>query len=59
MSPAQQLLRVELPLAMPTIIGGLRMSMVYTVSWAVLAAMIGLGGLGTLSTRACSPATTP
>ena len=47
MSPAQQLLRVELPLAMPTIIGGLRMSMVYTVSWAVLAAMIGLGGLGT------------
>ena len=47
MSPVQQLLRVELPLAMPTIIGGLRMSMVYTVSWAVLAAMIGLGGLGT------------
>ena len=47
MSPAQQLLRVELPLAMPTIIGGLRMSTVYTVSWAVLASMIGLGGLGT------------
>ena len=47
MSPWQSLLRVELPLAMPTIIGGLRMSMVYTVSWAVLAAMIGLGGLGT------------
>ena len=32
---------------MPTIIGGLRMSTVYTVSWAVLASMIGLGGLGT------------
>ena len=46
MSPAQQLLRVELPLAMPTIIGGLRLSTVYTVSWAVLAAMIGQGGLG-------------
>ena len=46
MSPAQQLLRVELPLAMPTIIGGLRMSTVYTVSWAVLASMIGGGGLG-------------
>ena len=44
MSPAQQLLRVELPLAMPTIIGGLRMSMVYT-EWRT--AMIGLGGLGT------------
>ena len=46
MSPRQCLLRVELPLAMPTIIGGLRMSTVYTVSWAVLAAMIGQGGLG-------------
>lgn len=46
MSPAQRLYLVELPLAMPTIIGGLRMSTVYTVSWAVLAAMIGQGGLG-------------
>lgn len=47
MDQFQRLRLVELPLAMPTIIGGLRMSMVYTVSWAVLAAMIGLGGLGT------------
>ena len=47
MSPWQSLLRVELPLALPTIIGGLRMSTVYTVSWAVLAAMIGQGGLAT------------
>ena len=46
MSAIQSLIRVELPLAMPTIIGGLRMSTVYTVSWAVLAAMIGQGGLG-------------
>lgn len=46
MNPAQRLLLVELPLAMPAIIGGLRMSTVYTVSWAVLAAMIGQGGLG-------------
>ena len=46
MSPAQTLFRVELPLAMPTIIGGLRLSTIYTVSWAVLASMIGLGGLG-------------
>jgi len=46
MSSFQTLVRVELPLAMPTIIGGLRMSTVYTVSWAVLASMIGLGGLG-------------
>ncbi|MEG0779098.1 MAG: ABC transporter permease [Oscillospiraceae bacterium] len=46
MSPMQTLLRVELPLAMPTIIAGLRMSTIYTVSWAVLTSMIGLGGLG-------------
>ena len=46
MSPFQTLIKVELPLAMPTIIAGLRMAAVYTVSWAVLAAMIGLGGLG-------------
>ena len=46
MSSFQTLVRVELPLALPTIIGGLRMSTVYTVSWAVLASMIGLGGLG-------------
>ena len=31
---------------MPTIIAGLRMSAIYTVSWTVLAAMIGKGGLG-------------
>ena len=42
----QRLVQVELPLAMPTIIGGLRLSTVYTVSWAVLAAMISQGGLG-------------
>lgn len=46
MSPFQTLVKVELPLAMPTIIAGLRMAAIYTVSWAVLAAMIGLGGLG-------------
>ena len=51
MSAIQSLIRVELPLAMPTIIGGLRMSTVYTVSWAVLASMIGLGGLGDFAIR--------
>lgn len=48
MSPFQTLVRVEIPLALPAILTGLRMSTVYTVSWAVLAAMIGLGGLGEL-----------
>ena len=46
MTKFQILYKVELPLAMKSIISGLRMSTIFTVSWAVLAAMIGLGGLG-------------
>ena len=46
MNNMQILFKIELPLAMSTIFTGLRMSTIYTVSWAVLAAMIGLGGLG-------------
>lgn len=46
MSAFQALIQVELPLAMQSIIAGLRMSAIYTVSWTVLTAMIGLGGLG-------------
>lgn len=38
--------KVEVPMAMPAIFSGIRMSLIYTVSWAVLAAMIGQGGLG-------------
>ena len=54
MNQVQSLLQVELPLAMPTIIGGLRLSTVYTVSWAVLAAMIGQHGLGDFVYRGVS-----
>ena len=54
MSAIQSLIRVELPLAMPTIIAGLRMAAIYTVSWAVLASMIGLGGLGDFVYRGTS-----
>ena len=46
MNKLQILLNVELPLASAAIVSGLRMSTIYTVSWAVLAAMIGQGGLG-------------
>ena len=46
MSGNQILFQVELPLAMPAIIGGLRLSTVYIISWATLAGMIGAGGLG-------------
>ena len=49
-----RLVRVELPLAMPVIIAGLRMATIYTVSWAVLASMIGLGGLGNFVYRGTS-----
>lgn len=54
MNTRQILFRVELPLAMPTIFAGIRMSTVYTVSWAVLTAMIGLGGLGEFVYRGVS-----
>ena len=46
MTDFQALCQVELPLASAEIVAGLRMSTIYTVSWAVLASMIGLGGLG-------------
>ncbi len=46
MNGMQILFKIELPLAMSAIFSGLRMATIYTVSWAVLAAMIGLGGLG-------------
>ena len=54
MNQLQRLCHVELPLAMPTIIGGLRLSTVYTVSWTVLAAMIGQHGLGDFVYRGVS-----
>jgi osmoprotectant transport system permease protein len=48
MTNAQILFNVALPLAMPSIIGGLRLSTVYIISWATLAGLIGAGGLGDL-----------
>jgi osmoprotectant transport system permease protein len=47
-----QLLRlVELPLAAPTIIAGIRTAVVTTIGTAVIAAAIGGGGLGVLIFR--------
>lgn len=48
MSGLQALWRVELPLAIPVIVAGVRLSTIYLISWAVLAALIGGGGLGVL-----------
>jgi osmoprotectant transport system permease protein len=42
----QSLLRVELPLALPAIMAGIRIATVTTISLATVAAYIGAGGLG-------------
>lgn len=47
-SPARQLVRVELPLAVPAIVAGIRVATVTTVGLVTIAALLGQGGLGTL-----------
>ena len=51
MSPRQVLFRVEVPLALPLLFAGLRISAVQVVSAAALATFIGGGGLGDLVTQ--------
>ena len=46
MTPRQQLWRVELPLAMPVIVGGLRTSTVWVVGMATLSTPVGASSLG-------------
>jgi osmoprotectant transport system permease protein len=46
MTPAQILRQVELPLAVPSILTGLRIATVTTIGTATIAAAIGGGGLG-------------
>jgi osmoprotectant transport system permease protein len=46
MSPWQTLLRVELPLALPVIVAGVRIATVEVIASATLAAFIAGGGLG-------------
>ncbi|MDD7793354.1 ABC transporter permease/substrate-binding protein [Clostridium sp. 'White wine YQ'] len=48
MDRRKQLYKVELPLAMPVIMAGIRTSMVLIIGTATLAALIGAGGLGDL-----------
>jgi osmoprotectant transport system permease protein len=48
LTPVQRLFRVELPLALPALLGGLRIAGVTLVSAATVGALIGAGGLGTL-----------
>lgn len=51
MTASQFLRRVELPLAAPTIVAGVRIAAVTTVGTAAIAAAIGGGGLGVLIFR--------
>ncbi|MCO4329937.1 ABC transporter permease [Staphylococcus hyicus] len=46
MTEFQLMKGVELPLALPMILSGIRLSSVYVISWATLASFIGAGGLG-------------
>jgi len=48
MTRAQRLRDVELPLALPVIVAGLRIATVTVISVAVVAAYVNAGGLGTL-----------
>jgi ABC-type proline/glycine betaine transport systems, permease component len=51
MAPSQVLRKVEIPLATPTILGGVRIAAVEVISSATLASFIGGGGLGDFITR--------
>ena len=46
MTNLQSIFSVELPIAMPTIMAGIRLAAVYVIAWATLASYIGAGGLG-------------
>lgn len=46
MNSFQQIFKVQLPLAMPVVFSGVRLSGTYVLAWATLAAYIGAGGMG-------------
>ncbi|HPR81275.1 MAG TPA: ABC transporter permease [Enterococcus sp.] len=48
MTNLQSILSVEVPIALPTIMAGVRLAAVYVIAWATLASYIGAGGLGVL-----------
>lgn len=58
MTPRQILRQVELPLAVPSILAGIRISTVTTIGTATIAAAIGGGGLGTFVFRGIAMADT-
>lgn len=50
-SPLQMLLKVQLPLAMPSIMAGVNQSLMLSLSMVVIASMIAVGGLGQMVLR--------
>lgn len=51
-TPLRRLVQVELPIAAPVVLGGLRVVTVSSISLVSVGALIGQGGLGMLFTRA-------
>ena len=54
MSRMQRLRQVEIPLALPVIMAGVRVAVVMNIGVAAIAAYIGAGGLGTFISRGIS-----
>ncbi|MEQ8921477.1 MAG: ABC transporter permease [Marinovum algicola] len=54
MTPIQRLWQVEIPLAVPVIMAGVRTAVVMNIGVAAIAAYIGAGGLGVLISRGIS-----
>jgi osmoprotectant transport system permease protein len=54
MTTWQRLIKVELPLALPVIMAGVRMAIVLTIGIGAIAAYIGAGGLGVYIARGIS-----
>ena len=54
MTPFQRLRQVEIPLAVPVIMAGVRTAVVMNIGVAAIAAYIGAGGLGTYISRGIS-----
>ena len=50
-SPLQMLLKVQLPLAMPSIMAGINQALMLSLSMVVIASMIAVGGLGQMVLR--------
>src|SRR6185369_15237404 len=51
MTPLQRLLHVEIPIALPVIISGVRNAVVLSIAIGAIATYIGAGGLGTFISR--------